>query len=289
MSNIILTKVSFAKNVKGFNFKPKLNNTQRSKLLNQIDEVCKDFNFNECSVDDNELLQLKLVNSPITYTDKSNQALIEVLSGEHLNIGCVNSDIYSAYENAKKLDKMFCDKVHFVYDDKLGFLTSNLDLLGSGLQVGIKIMLPAIHKLEALKMLPKSQEQLKFDITDLNNGVYLITTGANLGYSEKDVCKLTNDYLDKIMKYEIEACKQLISQDKDEVEDKSLRAKAILNSCIKIAPSEVYSLVGDILIWINSGNTIDFDVKNIISCIDYLNSNPIRDKELAKNIKKFIK
>ncbi len=290
MSNIVLTKVEFARNVKEFAFKPKLSNIQRNKLLNLIKQTCEDCGLVEIKDELQEYLLAKhLINSHIAYCDKSKKVAVEVLGEEHISIDSIDSNIYTAYEHAKKLDKLFCDKLHFMYDDKLGFLSSNVQKIGSGMQISVKILLPALSKLEALNMLPKSQDKLRFEVISLNNDVYLIKSGASLGYSEKEICKLTSDYIDKVLKYELEASKQLFNQDQDDVVDKSLRAKAIMSSCIKISPSELYCLLGDILIGSNVGCGEGVDVANILNIIDYETSSDENNKKLAQQIKQYIK
>lgn len=288
MSNIVLTKVEFNRNVKDYAFKPKLSVIKRNKLVSLIEQTCEDCGLYKCGEDKQEyILEKLLINNHICYIDKSNMVAVEVLNTEHLTISSVSKDIYNAYEYAKKLDKAFCDKLHFMYDDKLGFLTSDITKLGTGMQVSVKLLLPALTKLEALNMLPKSQDRLRFKITNLGNSVYLITSGASLGYSEKEICKLTSEYIDTILKYESEGCKQLFNQSQDDVIDKSLRAKAILSSCIKISPEELYVLVGNILINKELADTVD--IKGMLNSIDYLTSKDERNKLLATEIKKYIK
>ena len=204
MSNIILTKVEFNRNVKDYAFKPKLSSVKRNKLVNLIEQTCEDCGLYKCGEDKQEYLLAKhLINNHIAYMDKSNMVAVEVLNTEHLTISSSSDDIYNSYGYAKKLDKTFCDKLHFMYDDKLGFLTSDITNIGSGMKISVKILLPALTKLEALNMLPKSQDRLRFKITNLGNSVYLITSGASLGYSEKEICKLTSEYINTIIVEEL--------------------------------------------------------------------------------------
>ena len=124
---------------------------------------------------------------------------------------------------------------------------------------------------------------------DANSGLYLVSTQSNLGYSEKQICELTSEYIDKIIKCEIEQSKHL-SSDQDEVLDKCMRAKAIINSCIKISADELYELIGNILIAINGGvehEITNDNINQLLNCINVPDAN--NQKKLAKIIKNILK
>lgn len=299
MSNILSTKVKFYRNLKDFKFDTTLSSkeqqTMAEKVLNQLKEVDIKGGFlselSESVIDSlilNGQLDANFANSQGNKAYACNDNVsVEIGGEEHICVNAKSADIFTAYKNAKELDKKLCNKLNFAYSDKFGFLTSNITRVGSGMDLEVKLILPALNKLNAIKSLPKSNEKLIFNIKclDVASGVYLISTGANLGYTEKQICELTHAYIDKICKLEIEACKQLNDLDTDEVLDSSKRAIAILNNCIKISQDEVYKFVSDILIAVNAKVENDIDSKKLEKILNLNNKNK---KEFAKNIQNIL-
>lgn len=302
MSNIVTTKVEFCRNVKGFPFCSKLGDNQ-SALLELIFNTCKDVKLattNLSDVNDEVVDNLKakfLLDKNFTMntfsafaSNLTNDAFVEIGNIDHIRIGGLGENIYTAYDKAKKLDKQFCNKLNFMYNDKYGFLTPNLQNIGSGIIVKVYVMLPAITKLNIQSMLKKACEKMMFSVVNLSNGLYEVCSGANLGLTEKQVLEHTDNYIKKILKLEQEACKQL-AQNQDEILDKTLRAKAILRSCFLIDTNELCELVGDILIAINSGLENEFSnekICNLLLNISSINNSNKNNKELAKNIKNIL-
>lgn len=299
MNNIVNTKVKFVRNLSGVAFSTKISSKTESDVLKLSLDACNELGLKGESlsnISDTVLDQLivagKLEPEFIkTVKNKgfieSKNASIQINGINHIEIFSNNLDIFDAYREAKQVDKLLCNKLHFSYNDKYGFLSPEIDKIGSGMQISIIMLLPALNKMDAIKDLPKFSDKLRFNIRaiDLQSGLYLISTGANLGYSEKQICELTNNYIQNILKAEVEFSKTLAT-DELEIIDKNLRAKAIINSCAKISINELYGLVGDILIAINSGLEKGVDSKHItkiLECIKDIKSTSVND--LAKLIK----
>ena len=301
MSNILWSKVKFVRNLKGVKFEPNISELEQkevSKLcLNTINECgLKGGSLSEISDSVvNNLLANELIEQDFVtqYTNTAfandGNVTVQINGKNHIEIIAKDRDIFSAYKQAKDLDKRLCNKLHFAYSDKYGFLGPDIKDVGSGLKIQVKAILPALVKIEAIKKLPKANEKLIFNIDciDHKSGLCVIPTTTTLGYNEKQICELVYSYINKIIKLEIDASKSL-AQDIDDVKDKCERAKAILNNCIKTTIDEVYMLLGNILIAINSDveNEIKSEqINNIINCIK-LNKN---SKILASEIQKILK
>ncbi len=297
MNNIIWTKVKFERNLKDVLFTHKMSELEQDnalKLCLDAVEACglkgeSISNISEQTVNNlfgNGMIEKTFLNNSNIKGYASNKKVAVQINGKsHIEIFGKSDDIYSAYNEAKKIDKKLCNKLTFSYSDKYGFLNPGIDRVGCGMEISALILLPALSAIGAVKSLPKSIEKLMFKIETVDEtcNLYLIKSGANLGYTEKQICELTKSYLDNIIKCEIEASKTL-TKDADGVLDKCERAIAIINHCIKIGVTELLDLIGEILVAINGGvkHLQDADsIKKLINCIN----NNLDEKSLAKIIK----
>lgn len=291
MNNVISAKVKFNRNLKGVTFTTNSTKQELSNSLKLCLKAVSECGFKGETLDnlspqviENLILSETIENDFVNdYAQKayatSNQVNIQINGKNHIEIFSVDKHVFGAYEKAKEVDKKLCNKLNFAYSDKFGFLSPNIKSVGSGMSVEYQIMLPALNKMKAINAIPKSNEKLIFDIKciDDKSGLCVVKTSSNLGYTEKQICELTHQYIEKINGIEIEMAKTLLKEDEDEIVDANLRARAILNNCIKIDKNEVVELVSNILIGINCG--IEKEI-NINKVIDILN---ISKKQQIKN------
>lgn len=302
MSNVIYTKVKFARNLKDCKFESNISDKEQKEILKLcIDSVnstglkCVELNDISDKVIDNllarDLLEREFVYAGTNkgYANKDN-VTVQINSKNHIEIFAKENNIYDSYSKAKEIDKKLCNKLHFAYSDKYGFLTPDIKNIGSGMSVEVELLLPAIAQIGGLNKLPNVNDKLIFDIIclDRQSGLSIVKTRATLGYSEKQICELTKTYIDKIVKLEIETSKKL-TEGSDDIEDKSCRAKAILKNCIKVSGSEAYILLGNILVGLNAGFENELtgeQINKALNCIKLYENN---FKQLAKEIQKILK
>ncbi|MBQ7798011.1 MAG: hypothetical protein IJ371_02705 [Clostridia bacterium] len=302
MSNIISTKVKFVRNLKGIKFETHINSIEQKQVLDLCLNAINDCGMKCVSLTDmsekvidnllaRDLLEYEFVSSSDNKACANDgDVTIQVNNKNHIEVLAKAHNIYDAYSKAKNMDKKLCNKLHFAYSDKYGFLAPDIKNIGSGMSVEVKLILPAIAHIGALNKLPTVSDKLIFGINclDTQSGLCVISTKATLGYTEKQICEITQNYIDKIVKLEIETCKNL-SNESDDMEDKVCRAKAILNYCIKLNEIEAYGLLGNILIGINSGIEKDITSDKInksLNCIKLYKNN---FNQLAKEIQKILK
>lgn len=302
MNNLISAKVKFNRNLKDFKFITNSTKSENTKVLNLCLKAMGECDLKAEKLDNintqiiDSLIQSEKIENDFAinlsskgYASNDN-AFVQINNKNHIEIFSSDTDIFSAYSNAKKVDKMLCNKLHFAYSDKFGFLSPSIKNIGSGMSVECKVMLPALNKINTVKNLPRVNEKLRFEIEclDAKSGLYLISNNENLGYTEKQICELTYSYLDKIIKLEIQTSKALASDDIDEILDSSLRAKAILKNCLKISPNEVNLLISNILIAINAEVENELGYEKVNKLLNELKLFK-NQKELAENIQKIIK
>ena len=157
MSNIVVTKIKFERNLKGFTF----NTINHSKL----DEVLK-LGLDACTFCGLKAEQLSSLSESVIdsliQTNKlerdfasnlnnkgyasNNDVSVQINGKNHIEIIASARDLFNAYANAKEVDKQLCNKLNFAYSDKYGFLNPDIRRVGSGLRIETLIMLPALTK-----------------------------------------------------------------------------------------------------------------------------------------------
>lgn len=298
----IYTKVKFVRNLKDHNFESNIYDDEQKQILdlslNALNQIgVKGMPLTQASKDviDSLVAQGLLEQEFASYTPNRglasiNNTIIQINNNNHIEIIAKDINIVNAYNSAKDIDKKLCNKLNFAYSDKYGFLAPNIKDIGSGLTIEFKVILPSLAQIGALNKIPKAIDKLMFNITclDRQSGMCIITTQATLGYSEKQVCELAQNYLDKIIKLEIETAKGLFSENKDDVLDKTKRAISILKSCIKITPFEAQGLLGYILIGVNAGAENNIKIEQINNALNIINLYENDYKKLAQEIQKII-
>ena len=302
MSNIIGSKVKFVRNLKGVPFNTNTNSKALNEVLKLSLDACKQCGLKAETLSKiNDEVLRNLVDTNVLENDfvkdikykgcaTNENAIVQINGTNHIEIFSSDKDILNAYNNAKTVDKMLCNKLNFLYNDRYGFLSPELDKIGCAMQTETLAILPALTQANAIKKIPQYCDKLGFKIYQLSgtNSLYLIVSSASLGYSEKQICDLTSQYVNNVIKCEIEMCKKM-STDKLEIMDKSTRAKAIINNCLKISSEELFKLIGDILISINAGlenNKTGEQINKLFKIIKNQNLNNCEN--LAKIIKNIL-
>ncbi|MBQ8522920.1 MAG: hypothetical protein IJ458_04625 [Clostridia bacterium] len=302
MSNIIYSKVKFVRNLKDCKFETNIYDEQQKEILklclnatNACGLKCVPLSEMSKKVVGN-LIASDMLEHDFVYASSNqgcahdNDVTVQINNKNHIEIFSKHHNIYEAYSKAKEVDKKLCNKLHFAYNDKYGFLTPDIKSIGSGMSIETKVILPSLAQIYALDKLPNANEKLVFDLTylDRQSGLCVIRTRATLGYTEKQICELTKTYIDKLIKLEIETAKKL-SNDSDDVEDKFRRAKAILNNCLKISVSEAYVLLGDILVGFNAGIETQLTSNQINQALNCVKLYENDFKQLATELQKIFK
>lgn len=302
MNNLISTKIKFIRNLKGYNFQSNISSDAQNQITNICFKALESCNLkpvgliemNKKVIDtllSQDLIEYEFVNN---YSNQGvaniDNITIQINGKNHVEILSKNGDILDAYSNAKNIDKKLCTKLNFAYSDKYGFLSPDIKNIGSGISIESKVILPALAHEGVIDKLPNVNDKLAFNIQciDYKSGLCIITTGATLGYTEKQVCERVQDYINKLVQLEIKTCNDMLSRDKDDMLDKLYRAKAILSSCVKLDCQEAYLLLGHILMGINSGVESCVKVEAINKAIDCINLYKNQPKTLAKTIKDLI-
>ncbi|MCR4768514.1 MAG: hypothetical protein K5875_11205 [Saccharofermentans sp.] len=266
---VLSTKACIVRNVKGYNFVPRLDDADCQSLIETIDgAVDKNvFAGGQASKMDRDtvmrLIRLQVLGregsqmagaerKAFYYNDDASLAIC-VGSGEHITVraSAAGHDI-SVYKQAEKLAVELESKLDIAFSDNYGFLTSNVRLAGTGLKILYTVALPAIAKTEGgIAALTQRVGQYEWSIypfaergelTDSN--VYIIASVNTLGVTEDDVLKRGEMLIADVIKAERACREEIATNKKDQSEDIYGRSYGNLRYCSLISREEAVGALG---------------------------------------------
>lgn len=193
----------------------------------------------------------------------SNETIAVMINEEdHIREQCLLSglNLDLAYKMIDKIDNQICKKLDVAYDSSLGFLTSCITNVGTGLRVSVMLFLPALtlsnrmaKLIENLKNNGIAVRGAYGEATDYLGYLYQISNERTLGKTEQEYISQINYLVTQICDMEIEARKQLLLSRENEVIDIVNRAYGVLTNCYLLSCEEFMKLAGEIKMGIALG------------------------------------
>ncbi|MBQ8468641.1 MAG: ATP--guanido phosphotransferase [Clostridia bacterium] len=174
---------------------------------------------------------------------------------DHIREQCLMSGLCleQAYQKLNKIDQQICKKIDIAFDQNLGFLTSCITNVGTGLRVSVMLFLPALtltKKIDSIiGNLTKNGLAVRGaygEATDYLGYLYQISNERTIGKSEEDYIRQINSIIIQICDMEIDARKQLLLTRETEVKDVVGRAYGVLTNCYLLPVEEFMRLAGEI-------------------------------------------
>lgn len=271
-SIVVGSKVKLVRNLIGFEFPSMLEGDEGIKVLNKIADTI--LNFDQGfkiyrmktlpELDVNIMREKKLITNRLL--DAVGYGAVMLSADETISIMLNETDhiceqcmlpglsLIAAYDKLNKFDDQILSKLDIAFDDSIGFLTSNILDIGTGMRASITLFLPALSIQGKIKdiILSLSNQgiELENDSDDDKQGEaynYTISNASTIGRKENDyVVKLTEVAI-KLSEMEIRARTELLSfKHIDDVKDKVFRAWGILTNCFKLGVDEAGKLLGEL-------------------------------------------
>ena len=270
-SIIVSSKVQLSRNLIGFEFPSMLTGEAGVKVLNKLaDNILKiDSEFklykmktlSELDVNvmrEKGLITHRLIESEnygaVILSEDENVAIL-LNEQDHIVENCtyLGLNLINAYDRISAIDNQILSKLDIAYDDSIGFLTSNINQVGTGLKASITLFLPALALTSRIRDIANSLSNQGIELVSLgdeqlsNSYTFTISNIFTIGKKENEyVVRLTEIAL-KISEMEVRARTELLSpRFLDDVKDKVLRAFGVLTNCYKINEREASDLLGEI-------------------------------------------
>ena len=266
---VLSSRIRLARNLENLPFPHWAKKEDLLKIAQRIRPVLKkDSHFkngilvemeNLNSLDRNFLVERHLI-SP-EYGRKEGRFLIigeeEVISimvneEDHLRIQVLESGLQlrDCWLLINQLDKVLNEAIGFAFDTDWGYLTACPTNLGTGMRASVMVHLPGltitreIHKvLPALTKLGIVVRGFYGEGSEAKGNVFQISNGATLGKGEEEVVVHMESLMKQLIGYEETARKNLLSREKNSVENKVWRAYGILQNSRLLTSQESISLL----------------------------------------------
>ena len=271
-SIVVSSKVRLLRNLNGFRFPSFYEGDEGIKVLNKIADVIlkfdEDFKLYKIKslpeLDFNIMHEKRLISNVLI--DGKNFSAVLLSSSEDVSIMINETDhiveicelpklnLINAYDRINGIDNQILSKLDIAYDDSIGFLTSKIDNVGTGLKATISLFIPALTLTGRIKEISSFISNQGYEFSSFNDGetemfayTYNISNIQTIGKKETDFIVKVTELALQVCDMEIRARNELLQIGNiDKIKDKVFRAWGILTNCYQISHLEAEELLGDL-------------------------------------------
>lgn len=277
-SNMVLsTRIRLARNLAHRPFPCFLSAEQRGEIVTAVREAAQQISglslqfIDPSDLPEREALALveRHLVSPDFIREPSGSGLlisederisIMINEEDHVRIQVMSAglDLEGAYALADKVDTALDEKLHWAFDDRLGYLTQCPTNLGTGMRASLMLHLPALQESGTIQSLANSVSKLGLTIrgsygegSQPHGALYQMSNQVTLGISEKAAIENLSGIAAQIMKQEETARTALLA--KPAYEDRLWRSLGVLRTARLLSHEEALRLLSNVRIGVAGG------------------------------------
>lgn len=310
---VLSSRIRLARNIKGYPFPNKLSKDKAMEIIKKVEsafytssyinENFKTINMNNIdAMEINSYFEKHLISDNLITNkdisafilDKDEIVSIMINEEDHLRMQYIigGFNLKKAYEEIDKIDNLLEEKLEFVFDSDLGYLTACPTNAGTGLRASVMLHLPALHESKEIENVFNAVSKIGMTIRGLYGegskgygNIFQISNQITLGPSEEEIINGLNAMVYQIIEKEKLAREKLKSQYKYELEDKIMRSLGVLKSAVLLNSKECMDLLSNVRFGVEMGiiNNMDKTILNelmveIGAATLQLNANSTLDK-----------
>jgi protein arginine kinase len=275
----VSTRIRLARNIDGVPFPNALKDTAettekiKNSILNSNSTLGRDFDFidlDKMSDNDKQSLAEEHLISPQMLNGKGKSVLVNkdktmsimLMEEDHIRLQIIKSGlaIDEAYEIADKVDDVIEESVTYAFDEEFGYLTACPTNAGTGLRASVMLHLPALTMTDNINRVISSAANIGIAVRGLYGegtraygNLYQFSNQITMGLSEREILDKLKNVVNQIIEMEKKARTSLLTQSKDQIEDKLFRSYGTLKYARAISSSEAKSLLSDVMLGQNLG------------------------------------
>lgn len=282
-SDVVLSsRIRLARNLSDLPFSSLMTESNTEQLMERVQKAIDDENFRqlgeyqllrlrELAPLERKILVEKHLISPrlsddyavagvILKDDESTNIMIN--EEDHLRIQCIapGLQLREAYEQARKIDDTLEENIAYAFDEKLGYLTSCLTNVGTGLRASVMVHIPALVITGQIQRLVSAIQRIGLVVrgyygegSESIGNIFQISNQLTLGFSEDEIVENLQDVIHQIIEHERDARENLLSYSKIQLEDKVYRSLGILLHARVISTQETMERISDVRLGIDLG------------------------------------
>ena len=260
-SNILSTRVRFARNLEATPFPSNLSPEKKKELLLKVKDTAKKLFPNLDYIDAMQLttaqagslMEERLISPEFANNrdgaglllSKDKNLAIMLNEEDHLRIQTFEKGyaLDKAFKRAVETDVALDNELKFAYSENLGYLTHCPTNLGTGMRASVLVHLPALTDSGVINKTVSLIGQYGFTVRGLygegtrsEGGLYQISNQISIGLTEEEILERLGEILEKIEENEASLREKYIEN--IEIQDKIFRAYGILQNARTISSKE---------------------------------------------------
>lgn len=185
---------------------------------------------------------------------KDESASIMLNEEDHIRIQVMlpGMQLAEAYNRADKLDDVFDSKLHYAFDENLGYLTQCPTNLGTGLRASLMLHLPALEEAGKINTFASAVAKLGLVIrgtygegSSAKGSFYQLSNQVTLGISEKQAIDNLTVVANELIKKEL-SLREELKKSGAVFEDKVFRSFGILSNARMLTTDEFMALISNV-------------------------------------------
>jgi protein arginine kinase len=267
---VFASRVRFARNLAGYPFPGRAGSGELSLVLEDVRATClqdspagplRCVNIWELEQVDRHWFVEQHVVSPALVAHPLHRGvayredgLISIMINEedHVRLQAMRPgfDLNEAYQVADRLDDWLGGALEYAFDAELGFLTTHVANLGTGMRASVMCHLPALAMTGRLEEVFEAAGQLGITIRGLHGegsegrgDLFQVSNQFGLGWREEEIVRNVSAVARHLVSAERSARQTLVKERKAELEDEAWRAYGTLKFARLLEEHEALSLL----------------------------------------------
>ncbi len=287
---VVSTRVRFARNIQGFPFTGRGDATQREAVLTMVNSALRRVHLDRSVVSlqldklegiardvlvERHLISRELASGEgprgVTY-GRGEMLSIMVNEEDHLRLQWIKAgfDPERAWKALCKVDRALEKVLPYAFSERYGYLTACPTNVGTGMRVSVMVHLPALTLKEHIEKVYNAAKRMNHAVRGLYGegtraygDMYQISNQATLGRTEEDILESVGRIVPKILEYERQTRAQLYTEDRGLLEDKVMRALALLRNARRLNVQEMMSQLSMLRLGIDMGVVSDITLRTV--------------------------
>jgi protein arginine kinase len=268
---VLSTRIRLARNIAGINFPGRTQPEDQERVVDRVEAILQQLSV---FAPDRFLRSRRLTPLQTSYLVERHLASLEFASAgtsralfvgpdetlslmvneeDHLRLQTLTSglDFDAPLRELQGLDEVLGAGLGYAWSDQLGFLTACPTNLGTGLRASVLIHLPGLVLTREIEKILRGALQVGLAVRGLygegsetRGNLFQISNQVTLGKSEEEIIEVLSKITAEVVGFERKAREYLVEKLHMEIEDKVMRADAVLRAARLLNGNEAINLLG---------------------------------------------
>jgi protein arginine kinase len=287
---VVSSRVRLARNLRGFPFTLKATTAQREDVLKLAQDALRHVHLQRSivslrldgmdEVHRDLLVERHLISRELAGSEgprgvafgRGEMLAIMINEEDHLRLQWIKAgfDVERAYSALRRVDMGLEKVLTFATSRDFGYLTACPTNVGTGLRISVMLHLPALTLREDVEKVFKAAQRMNHAVRGLYGegtrafgDMYQISNQTTLGRSEDEILESVRTIVPRILEYERQRRGQLFTEDRGFVEDRVMRALAVLRSARRLNVQEMMGQLSLLRLGVDLGMVTDIPLRTI--------------------------